>query len=348
MGTGRAGLAVTLVVASLIGAALMASPMGGLFAVAAEPRGLVNVYSSRHYGVEPVFETFTRETGIRVRFTSGPDAALRERIRAEGRHTPADVFIAVDAGNLWLAATDGLLQPVASAALRANIPMHLRDPGNQWFGLTKRVRTIMFHPARVTPALLSTYEALTDPRWRGRLIMRPATHSYTQSLVASLIAAHGEARAEEIVRGWVANAPQLIDSDTRILEVLAAGGGDVAITNHYYLGRLLDANPAFPVRIFWANQAAGDRGAHVNISGAGITTHAPNRANAVRFLEWLSGPRGQELFSGSNHEYPVNPAAPVHRIVAGFGEFRADRLDLRELGRHQAAAIRLLDRAGYR
>jgi len=357
MRAGKAGLATWLVVGLLAGAALTY----GVLALAGQPEpgpahegvvpadaGVVNVYSSRHYGVEPVFEEFTRETGIRVRFTSGPDAALRERIRAEGRHTPADVYIAVDAGNLWLAAEDGLLQPIESPALLRNIPVHLRDPGNRWFGLTKRVRTIMYHPDRVNPAELSTYEDLTDPRWRGRLVMRPATHSYTQSLVASLIAAHGEARAEEIVRGWVANQPQLIDSDTRILETLAAGAGDVALTNHYYLGRLLQANPAFPVRVFWANQGTGERAAHVNVSGAGITTHAQNKANALRFLEWLSGPRGQELFSASNHEYPANPDAPVHPIVAGFGEFRGDELDIGEFGRLQAAAIRLLDRAGYR
>jgi len=345
-----ANWAVRLGAASAIGTALAAASLYGAAAMAqpAAAAGVVNVYSARHYGVEPVFDAFTKETGIRVRFTSGPDAALRERIRAEGRHTPADVLITVDAGNLALAATDGLLQPVKSDTLTGNIPAHLRDPGNQWFGLTQRVRTILFHPARVSAAELSTYEALTDPRWRGRLVMRPATHSYTQSLVASMIAAHGEARTEEIVRGWVANKPQLIDSDTRILEVLAAGGGDVAIANHYYLGRLLEANPAFPVRVFWANQAKGERGVHVNISGAGVTAHAQNRDNAVRFIEWLSGARGQELFSGSNHEYPVNPAAPVHRIVAGFGEFRGDRIDLRELGRRQAEAIKLLDRAGYR
>jgi iron(III) transport system substrate-binding protein len=306
---------------------------------------VVNLYTARHYGVEPVFDRFTRETGIAVRFTTGSDALLRERLRAEGARTPADVYITVDAGNLWLAARDGLLAPVVSGPLSENIPEHLRDPGNRWFGLTQRIRTIMYHPARVTPAELSTYEALTDPRWRGRLIMRPATHSYTQSLVASLIAAHGAARAEEIVRGWVANRPVLIDSDTRILEALAAGEGDVAITNHYYLGRILEANPAFPIRVFWANQA--DRGVHVNISGAGVTTHAPNRANAIRLLEWLSGP-GQEMFAGTNHEFPANPRAAPHRIIVGFGRFTTDRLPLGRLGELQAEAMRILDRAGYR
>ncbi|MBS4007377.1 MAG: extracellular solute-binding protein [Clostridium sp.] len=314
----------------------------------AEPRagGVVNLYTSRHYGVEPVFTAFTRATGIQVRFTTGADAVLRERIRAEGRHTPADVYLAVDAGNLWLAARDGLLDPVNSATLNRNIPSNLRDPNNRWFGLTQRVRTILYHPDRVRPEELSTYEDLADPKWRGRLVMRPATHSYTQSLVASMIAAHGEARAEEIVRGWVANQPTLIDSDTRILETLAAGRGDVAITNHYYLGRLLESNPAFPVRVFWANQ--NNRGAHVNISGAGVTTHAPNRENAIKLLEWLSGPEGQKLFADSNHEYPANPNVASHPIIANFGNFRRDPLNMAEYGRLQEAAVRLLDRAGYR
>lgn len=311
---------------------------------AAKPE-FVNVYTSRHYGVEPVFERFTRETGIQVRFTTGSDAVLRERLRAEGKNTPADVYMAVDAGNLWLAGEAGLLAPIESQVLRDNIPAHLRDAGNRWFGLTRRVRTILYHPDRVNPAELSTYEALTDPKWAGRLVMRPATHSYTQSLVSSLIAAHGPARAEEIVRGWVANRPILIDSDTRILEALAAGQGDVAIANDYYLGRLLQANPQFPIRIFWANQ--NDRGAHQNISGAGVTTHAPNRANAIKLLEWLAT-AGQEEFASSNHEFPANPNVTAHPIIVGFGEFKTDPINIGEFGRLQAEAVQILDRAGYR
>lgn len=311
-----------------------------------ETKGIVNIYTARHYGVEQVFAAFTEETGIAVRFTTGSDAILRERIKAEGKFTPADIYLAVDAGNLWLAAEEGLLSPVVSAALTDNIPNNMRDPENQWFGLTKRVRTILYHPDRVNPEELSTYEALADSKWQGRLAMRPATHAYTQSLVASMIAAHGEARAKEVIQGWVANQPTLIDSDTRILETLAAGGADVAITNHYYLGRLLEANPAFPVRVFWANQ--DEQGAHVNISGGGITAHSPNRENALRLLEWLSSPKGQKLFADSNHEFPANPAVLPHPIIAEFGNFVADPINMGEFGRLQAAAIKLLDEAGYR
>jgi len=326
---------------------VVAAFVGGFFINQQGASGqVINIYTSRHYGVEPVFQEFTRQTGIEVRFTTGSDSALRLRLQAEGAHTPADMYIAVDAGNLWLAGEEGLLAEVDSSVLQSNIPANLRDPNNRWFGLTRRVRTIMYHPDRITSDQLSTYEALTNPKWKGRLIMRPATHSYTQSLVSSLIAAHGLERAEQIVRGWVANEPILIDSDTRILEALAAGQGDVALTNHYYLGRLLQGDPAFPIKVFWANQ--GERGAHVNISGAAITAHARNKDNAVRLLEWLSGPNGQKLFADSNHEFPANPNVEPHEIIAAFGSFETDPLNIGEYGRLQKDAVELLNRAGYR
>lgn len=323
--------------------------MGGMVAstnadVVQGKREIINIYTSRHYGVEDVFKRFTEETGIEIRFTTGSDALLRERLRAEGSNTLADIYIAVDAGNLWLAAQDGLLAPLDSEVLRNNIPENLRDPEGRWFGLTKRVRTIMYHPDRVSPEELSTYEDLADPRWKGRIAMRPSTHSYTQSLVSSLISAHGVDATEEIVRGWVENRPVYIDSDTRLLEALAAGEADVAVTNHYYLGRILQDNPNFPVRIFWANQ--NDRGAHVNVSGAGVTTYAPNRENAIKLLEWLSG-AGMEDFASSNHEFPANPNVPAHPIIVDFGNFISDSILKSELGRLQVDSVKLLHRAGF-
>ncbi|MEW5953570.1 MAG: extracellular solute-binding protein [Bacillota bacterium] len=312
--------------------------------------GVVNLYTSRHYGVEPVFAEFTKETGIKVRFTTGGDAALRERIKAEGKNTPADVYMTVDVANLWLAAQEGLLQPVSSATLNKNIPAKLRDAQNRYFGLTKRVRTIMYNPARVSTAelaTLSTYSDLAHPKWRGRLILRPGSHVYNQSLVANMMASYGETRTEQIIRGWMANEPKFIDSDTRILETLAAGGADVAITNHYYLGRLLQSNPSFPIKVLWANQGPNERGVHANSSGAGVTAHAANKENAIILLEWLSSSRGQKLFADANHEFPVNPAVAPHSIIAGFGTFKEDNINKSEFGRLQADALKLMDRAGY-
>ena len=311
------------------------------------PKKVVYVYSARHYGqMEPVFQEFMNETGIEVRFTYGKDAELRERLKAEGEFTPADVYISVDAGNLWLAAQEGLLQPVKSDVLESNIPQNLRDPENRWFGLTMRIRTIVYNTERVSPQELSTYEDLADPKWKNRLCLRPSTKVYTQSLVASLIAAHGEEKAEEIVRGWVENNPKFIDSDTRIIETVAAGGCDVGVVMHYYLARLKDRNPDLPVNIFWANQE--DRGVHVNIVGAGVTKYAENREEAIKLIEWLSSEKGQKLFADGNFEYPVNPRVEPHPIVREWGEFKMDPINVAEYGMLQKSAIELMERAGYR
>ncbi len=311
------------------------------------PERVVYVYSARHYGqMEPVFQEFMNETGIEVRFTYGKDAELRERLKAEGEFTPADVYISVDAGNLWLAAQEGLLQSVKSDVLENNIPSNLRDPENRWFGLTMRVRTIVYNTEQVSPQELSTYEDLADPKWKNKLCLRPSTKVYTQSLVASLIAAHGEEKAEEIVRGWVENNPKFIDSDTRIIETVAAGGCDVGVVMHYYLARLKDRDPDLPVNIFWANQE--DRGVHVNIVGAGVTKYAENREEAIKLIEWLSSEKGQKLFADGNFEYPVNPRVEPHPIVREWGEFKMDPINVAEYGMLQKSAIELMERAGYR
>ena len=309
------------------------------------PEQVVNIYSSRHYGLmEPAFAQFQEETGIEVRLTFGSDAELRERLKAEGEYTPADVLITVDVGNLWLATEEELLQPIQSSILDQNIPTHLRDPENRWFALSLRARTIVYSTERVSLEELSSYEALGDPKWEDRLVLRPSTKVYTLSLVASLIAAHGEAEAEEIVRGWVANNPIYIDSDTRSLEAIAAGERDVGIVNTYYLARLLNENEDFPVAIFWANQE--NRGTHINLSGGGVTAHARNVESAIQLLEWLSGP-GQKMFADGNYEFPVNSEAEPHPLIAAWGTFKEDGISVSELGRLQAAAAELLDRAGY-
>jgi iron(III) transport system substrate-binding protein len=308
--------------------------------------GEVVVYSARHYGNEPAFEAFTRKSGIQVKMFAGSTAELYERLRAEGDKTPADVLLTVDAGNLWNAARAGLLQKVDSPELQASVPAHLRDPEHRWFGLTMRARTIMYNPTRVQPSELSTYEALGDPRWKGRLCLRTSGYIYNQSLLATMIKRHGEARVEQIARGWAANNPILINSDTKILEAIAAGQCDVGVTNHYYLARLLAKSPDFPVRPFWANQET--TGTHVNISGAGVTAHAKNRANAVKLLEFLAGGDAQQLFADVSMEYPVNPRAAVNPIVARFGTFKADDINIAAAGEFQAAAVRVADRAGYK
>ena len=330
--------------------ALASAVLAAALGLAGTPPALANevvVYSARsHYGQEPAMEAFTKKTGIQVKSFGGNASELFERLRAEGDKTPADVLITVDAGNLWNAARAGLLSKVDSPELLQSVPAHLRDPEGQWFGLTTRARTIMYNTRKVKPEELSTYEALGDPKWKGRICLRTSTYIYNQSFIATMIKRHGEPRTEAIVRGWVANNPTLINGDTKILESIAAGQCDVGLTNHYYLGRILAKDPAFPVAVFWANQQT--TGTHVNISGAGVTAHAKNRTNAVKLLEFLASPEAQQMFADSNFEYPANPQAGVNPVIAKWGKFKQDDINVASAGEHQAAATRLADRAGYK
>jgi iron(III) transport system substrate-binding protein len=289
------------------------------------------------------FEEFAAATGVDVEFLYGGDAELRERLRTEGDDTLADVFMTVDAANLELAASEGLLQPMDTTNLDV-VDDNLVHPDGLWVGLSKRVRTIMYHPDRVEASELSTYEDLADPRWAGRLCMRNSTNVYTQSLVASLIYHHGYDGAMEVVSGWVANDTEIMSNDIVILETIAAGGCDVGITNHYYLARLLEEDPDFPVLPFWANQEG--RGVHVNVSGAGVTAHADNPELAKELIEWLATD-GQEAFVYGNHEYPVNPEVPPPPLVREWGEFVEDPLNASEFAVLNADAIRLMNEAGY-
>lgn len=321
--------------------------MAGLAGAAAGEAAEVVVYSARsHYGQEPVFEAFTKKTGIQVRIFGGNSSELFERLRAESDKTPADVLITVDAGNLWNAARAGLLSRVDSPELEASVPAHLRDPENRWFGLTMRARTIMYNTRKVKPEELSTYDTLGDPKWKGRLCLRTSGYIYNQSFLATMIRRHGEARTEAVVRSWVANNPTLITSDTKILEAIAAGQCDVGLANTYYLARILAKDPGFPVTVFWANQHT--TGTHVNISGAGVTAHAKNRAAAIKLIEFLASPEAQQMFADSNFEYPANPQAAVNPIIARWGKFKQDDINVAAAGELQAAATRLADRAGYK
>jgi len=309
--------------------------------------GLV-VYSARKYQlVEALFEEYGRARGIEVKFVTDDGAPLVQRLRAEGPRSPADVLMTVDAGDLWRAKDAGLLRAVRSVALNTNIPAHLRDADGYWYGLSVRARTIAYASERVKPDELSTYRELADPRWRGRLCLRSGKHVYNQSLVAVLIAAYGEEETARIVSGWVANlATAPFSSDTLLLEAIAAGQCDVGIVNSYYLGRLQSDRPGFPVALHWADQE-GD-GVHVNISGAGVTRHARNPDEALRFLEWLSTPEVQARFAGANFEFPANPEVAPEAVVAAWGPFRQNQLNVGKAGELQPAAVRLMDRAGWR
>ena len=306
------------------------------------------VYSARNEQlIKPLFDAYTAETGTEIKFITDKEGSLLERLKAEAANTPADMLITVDAGNLWLAAKEGVLTKVNSKLLKANIPAHLRDPDNRWFGLSVRARTIVYSTARVKPSTLSTYEALGNAEWKGRLCLRTSKKVYNQSMVAMMIARLGEAKTEKIVQSWVANlATDVFPDDTKLMEAIAAGQCDVGIVNTYYFGRLKQKQPEAAIALYWPNQKG--RGVHVNVSGAGVTAHAKHRQAAVKFLEWLSSKKAQNLFADENLEYPVNPKIKPHPSMAAWGKFKQDTINVSKAGQLQAQAVMLMDRAGYK
>ena len=317
-------------------------------APAVQAADTVVVYSARNEQlIKPLFDAYTKETGVKVKFVTGKEGPMLERLQAEGDKTPADMLMTVDAGNLWQAAQRGVLAKVSSKILEENIPAHLRDPDGQWFGLSVRARTIVYNSKKVKPEDLSTYEDLGNPKWKKRLCLRSAKKVYNQSLVAMMISRNGEPKTEAIVKSWIANlATDVFSDDENLLNAMAAGQCDVGIVNSYYIGRLKKKHPEWPIAIFWPNQK--ENGVHVNISGAGITRHAPHPEAALKLLEWLSSDKAQNLFADSNMEFPANPKVKPAALVASWGEFKQDTVNVAEAGKLQAKAVMLMDRAGYK
>ncbi|WP_120994301.1 extracellular solute-binding protein [Stutzerimonas urumqiensis] len=308
----------------------------------------VVVYSSRIEDlIKPVFDAYTEETGVKVSYITDKEAPLMARIKAEGENTPADLLLTVDAGNLWQAEQMGILQPLDSEIVKQNIPPQYRSSTGAWTGLSLRARTIVYSTERVDPKELSTYEALADEQWEGRLCLRTSKKVYNQSLTATLIEAHGAEKTEEILKGWVNNlATDAFADDTALIQAIDAGLCDVGIVNTYYYGRLHKENPDLQAKLFWPNQQ--DRGVHVNLSGIGLTKHAPHPEAARKLVEWLTGEKAQGMFAAINQEYPANPDVAPSEEVSAWGEFKADTVPVEIAGKRQAEAIMLMDRAGWR
>ncbi|MEL6497135.1 MAG: Fe(3+) ABC transporter substrate-binding protein [Planctomycetota bacterium] len=316
-------------------------------------QGVVNVYSARHYpSDDALYERFTEQTGIEVRLLEAKSDELLTRIRNEGDASPADVFIAVDAARLQRAEDQGVFQSVSSSEIDADVPESLRHPDGLWFGLTTRARVIFASRDRVGDDVTLDYEDLATPAWDGRVLIRSSTNVYNQSLVASMIETVGAEQAEAWCRGIVANMsrrPQ--GGDTDQIRALAAGEGDVAVANHYYYMRMLvgseaDQAAAAKVRVIFPNQ--DNRGTHVNICGAGVVANAPNRENAVRFIEFLLSDEAQRAFAAGNREYPVANDVEPSQALQDLGEFKADAVNVSALGRNNTEAVKMMDRAGWR
>ena len=313
------------------------------------------VYSSRaEHLIQPVFDLYMEQTGIKVQFITDKAGVLIERLKLEGDATPADVLITVDAGNLGYAAAEGLLLPLQSSILEKNVPAHLRDDQNRWSGLSLRARTLVYSTERVALEDLSTYEALGDEAWQGRLCLRTSKKVYNQSLVAMLIAEHGEEKTQQIIESWVTNlAVAPLSNDTKVMDAIIAGQCDVGIVNTYYYGRLQADRPDLPLALFWPNQTDATSGqpgtgVHVNVSGAGVLKHSKQAAAAQALLEWMASHDAQAIFASVNQEYPINPDIAIDPEVLSWGEFKASKLPLSRAYELQPAAVKLMDRAGYR
>ncbi|AJE13733.1 MULTISPECIES: extracellular solute-binding protein [Stutzerimonas] len=324
-------------------AALTLTALSGAVQAADE----VVVYSSRiDELIKPVFDAYTEKTGVTVKFITDKEAPLMARLKAEGENTPADLLLTVDGGNLWQAEQMGILQPLDSEVVKQNIPAQYRSSSDAWTGLSLRARTIVYSPQRVKEGELSTYEALAGDNWEGRLCLRTSKKVYNQSLTATMIETHGAEKTEEIIRGWVDNlATDVFADDTALIQAIDAGQCDVGIVNTYYYGRLHKSDPQLKAKLFWPNQ--GDRGVHVNLSGIGLTKHAPHPEAARKLVEWMTGPQAQSIFADINMEYPANPAVKPSAEVASWGEFKADTIPVEVAGKRQAEAIKLMDRAGW-
>lgn len=316
----------------------------------------VNIYSARHYDTDQaLYDDFTEATGIKVNLVEGGSDELIERVKSEGINSPADILITVDAGRLWRAEQADILQPITSEILSNRIPDEYRHPDNLWVGLSKRVRGIVVNPKAVQDYENLTYNDLADPRFKGRVCVRSSNNIYNQSLVASMIESIGIEATEEWAKGLVANFardPQGGDRDQ--IRAVATGACDLAISNHYYLAMMITGNDAADneaaekVKFVFPDQGENERGAHINISGAGLLKNAPNKENAIRFIEYLTNTGAQQYYVAGNNEYPVNEDTPLAPVLVEFGEFKSDAVNVSVLGKNNPEAIKVMDRAGWK
>jgi iron(III) transport system substrate-binding protein len=314
----------------------------------------VNVYTHRHYDADiKLFEEFTKQSGIKINVVKSSADNLMYRMELEGQNSPADVLLTVDAGRLYRAKAKGLLQPIESEIITKAVPSHLRDVDNQWISLTQRARIIVYAKEKVKPSDLSTYEALTDQRWKGKILISASENTYNQSLLASILAHKGEAVAKKWAEGIVKNfARQPKGSDTDQVMALVAGEGELAIVNTYYVAKMLISETPDSkgikdkIGVFFPNQ--DERGAHFNVSGAGIAKYAPNKANAVKLLAFLCSEQAQQIFAEANQEYPVREGVEASKTLQSFGKFRADTLPLSWLGKYNTNAVKIFDQVGWK
>jgi iron(III) transport system substrate-binding protein len=316
----------------------------------------VNLYSQRHYSVDELqYKNFTEKTGIKVNVVKANADELIERLKNEGENSPADLFVTVDAGKLYNAREAGVLQKVPTNAINENIGAYLLDSDSYWAPITYRARIVVYSNDRVYKSDLSTYEDLANPKWKNKLLVRSSSNAYNQALMSSIVANLGGATTEAWANGVVSNfARDPKGSDRDQVKAIAAGQGDIAIVNSYYIGLLLasekeeEINAGKSVSVFFPNQGYGDRGSHINISALGLTKNSPNRENAIKLIEYLTSEEAQEVYVNNSYEYPANSLVQPSDIVRAWGEFKIDKLNLNALGEFRPDAIKIFDKAGWK
>ena len=333
---GRVLIAGALLIAVLLVAAVVA--LGGSADVV--------VYNGRsQYGDEPALTAWEKQTGKKLELRPGSAPELYERLKSEGPDTPADLLVTTDLANLWRAKEAGLLEKVVTPTLERNVPADLRDPDDEWWGISQRIRTPMRSTERVSADAVKTYADLGKPEFRGRLCLRTSNNEYNQSFVADQIGKRGLERTRAMLERWMANDPQSFGSDVDVLEAIAAGRCDVGLTNHYYLGRILKDKPAFPVAPAWPDQDGA--GAHTNLSGVGLVKGAEHRADAIELMEYLTSPPAQEVIA-SNSEFAANPAVPPAEHIREWADVKRDPIDVERAGELLPQAIKLMQQVGWK
>ena len=315
--------------------------------VYAEEENYVNLVSARQeYLIKPILEEFTKDTGIKVNYTISFGNIMVNMIKLEGEDSEVDAYIANDAGDLYNLQQNGILQPIRSKILERNIPSHLRDPSKQWYGISMRVRSVIYNTNLVNPILLKDYYSLGEDRWQDKLSLRTSKKVYNKSMVAMMIAHYGYEETKAIISSWVNNlSTKPLNDDIKVIDAILKNKAEIGIVNSYYLAKKLRDDPTLPIKM----QFLGDENkrVHINISGIGVTRYAKRKKNAIKLIEWLSSKKGQKLFANINMEYPVNKRVKAHKILQDWGKFKQMKINVKKAGELRRESVRLMKEVSY-
>ena len=313
----------------------------------AEEEPYINLVSARQeYLIKPILEEFTKDTGIKVNYTISFGNIMVNMIKLEGEDSEIDAYIANDAGDLYNLQQNGILQPIRSEILERNIPSHLKDPSKQWYGISMRVRSVVYNTDITNPSILKDYESLGDPVWKNKLALRTSKKVYNKSMVAMMIAHYGYEKTKSILDSWIKNLSEKpLSDDIKVINSVLNNKADIGIVNSYYLAKKLKNNPSLPLKMSFLGDEKGR--VHINISGIGVTRYAKRKNNAIKLIEWLSSKKGQQLFANINMEYPVNRKVKAHQILQDWGKFKQMRINVKKAGELRREAVKLMKEIGY-